>query len=387
MEQKNNVEMKKWIILIAIALLGYWAVNNMETLGNLVKIISEILSPLVLGACLAFILNINMSFFERKLSKIKNKKGNKIKNKKILRIISIILAMLVIITIFVLIITLIVPELVNIGKMLIENIPFYIDQISQLIEQSGKDLSDINSIIEEANINKEATKNELINQISGLITSSVSAIGNIISAVANFFIGVIFAIYILMDKEKLQKQAKKIIYAYIKKERADKIVRVANTANKTFKSFFTVQCLEAVILGTLCMIGMLILKIPYAVPIGTLVGVTALIPVVGAFIGVIIGSILIVSVEPFKVIVFIIFFLILQQIEGNIIYPRVVGNSVGLPGMWVLAAVTIGGSLGGIFGMLLGVPVASIIYTLLKKDVNLKLKENETEIVQQSKQD
>ena len=265
------------------------------------------------------------------------------------------------------------PELINIGKMLIDNIPFYAEEISRLIEQYGEKIPDINNMIQEANIDIEGIKDQIINQISGLLTSSISIIGNIVSAIVNFFIGIVFAIYLLMDKEKLQNQAKKILYAYLRKERADKIVKIGSVSNSTFRSFFTVQCLEATILGILCMIGMLILKIPYAVSIGILVGVTALVPIVGAFIGVLIGAILILSVNPIKVITFIVFFLILQQVEGNLIYPRVVGNSVGLPGMWVLVAVTVGGSLGGILGMLIGVPIASIVYTLLKEDVNLKL--------------
>lgn len=371
--EKKNIEMKKLLLLIIIILIGYWIVNNFNVLGNFFKIIGDILSPFILGGCLAFILNIPMTFFEKKLSKIKTKKGKKIKHQKLLRMVSILFAILVIVPVLTLIIKLIVPELINIGKMLIDNIPFYAEEITKLIEQYSDKIPDINNIIQEANIDIESIKGQLINQISGLLTSSISIISNIISAIANFFIGIIFAIYLLIDKEKLQNQAKKILYAYINKEKADKIMRIGSTSNSTFRNFFTVQCLEATILGTLCMIGMLILRIPYAVPIGILVGVTALIPIVGAFIGVIIGAILILSVEPIKAITFILFFLILQQIEGNLIYPRVVGNSVGLPGMWVLVAVTIGGNLGGILGMLIGVPIASIVYTLLREDVNSKL--------------
>lgn len=372
--EKKNIETKKWLILITFTLIGYWIVNNFNLLGKLLGIILNILSPFILGACLAFVLNIPMSFFERKLSKMKSKKGKKIKNKKLLRMMSIIFAILVILLVLTLIITLIVPELVNIGKMLIDNVPYYTEKITELFEQSGKDISDISNMLQKASINKEEIKTQIINQISGLLTSSISIIGNIVGAVANFFIGIIFSIYILIDKEKLQKQAKKMLYAYLSEKKANKIMKIAGVSSSTFKNFFTVQCLEATILGTLCMIGMLILSIPYAVSIGILIGVTALIPIVGAFIGVIIGMILILSVEPIKVVTFVIFFLILQQIEGNLIYPRVVGSSVGLPGMWVLVAVSVGGSLGGILGMLLGVPIASIIYTLLKEDVSVKLK-------------
>lgn len=372
--EKKNLEIKKWLILTSVILIGYWVVNNFSILGNFFSTILNILSPFILGSCLAFVLNIPMSFFEKKLSKIKTKKGNKIKNKKVLRFMSIVFAIFVIILIFTLIITLIVPELVNIVKMLVDNIPFYTEKISELFEKYGENISNISNMIQETNMNKEEIKEQIANQFSGLLTSSISIIGSIVSAIANFIIGIIFAIYILIDKEKLQNQAKKILYAYLSKEKSDKIMKIGRVSNKTFRNFFTVQCLEATILGTLCMIGMIILKIPYAVPIGILVGVTALIPIVGAFIGVIIGAILILSIDPIKVITFIIFFLILQQVEGNLIYPRVVGNSVGLPGMWVLVAVTVGGSLGGILGMLIGVPFASIIYTLLKEDVNVKLK-------------
>ena len=372
--ENKNLEIKKWLILTSVILIGYWVVNNFSILGNFFSTILNILSPFILGSCLAFVLNIPMSFFEKKLSKIKTKKGNKIKNKKVLRFMSIVFAIFVIILIFTLIITLIVPELVNIVKMLVDNIPFYTEKISELFEKYGENISNISNMIQETNMNKEEIKEQIANQFSGLLTSSISIIGSIVSAIANFIIGIIFAIYILIDKEKLQNQAKKILYAYLSKEKSDKIMKIGRVSNKTFRNFFTVQCLEATILGTLCMIGMIILKIPYAVPIGILVGVTALIPIVGAFIGVIIGAILILSIDPIKVITFIIFFLILQQVEGNLIYPRVVGNSVGLPGMWVLVAVTVGGSLGGILGMLIGVPFASIIYTLLKEDVNVKLK-------------
>ena len=224
------------------------------------------------------------------------------------------------------------------------------------------------------NFDQESIKNELMIFISGLLSSSISVVIGVVGVIVNLVIAIVFSIYILTGKEKLQMQCIKFLKAYLKETTATKIIETAKTANKIFKSFFTVQCLEATILGSLCIIGMLLLKIPYAIPIGVLIGVTALIPVVGAFIGIIVGAILIVSVEPIKVITFVIFVLILQQIEGNVIYPKVVGGSVGLPGMWVLLAVTIGGSLFGFAGMLLGVPFISVIYTIIKNDVDKRLK-------------
>lgn len=372
--EKNKYNLKNGIILIIIGMIGYWIINNFSTIGNLLSNIISILSPFILGGCLAFILNIPMSFFERKLTKTKNKKSKKTEKSKVARVISMILAILVIILVLVLIINLIVPELINVVNLLIENIPYYAEELAKFVQTYEENI-DINNILQETNIDVEGIKNQIISQIPTLLTSSVSVVSSIISGFTTFIIALIFAIYILMDKEKLKEQSAKLLYAYFKKENVEKIINVGRVSKNTFKRFLTVQCLEATILGTLCMIGMLILRIPYAVPIGVLVGVTALIPVVGAFIGCIIGAVLIVAVEPMKVIPFIIFFLILQQIEGNLIYPRVVGNKVGLPGMWVLVAVTVGGDFGGVLGMLLGVPVATIIYTLLKKDINKKIEQ------------
>lgn len=371
--EKSKENLKKWIILIMIAIIVYWAINNLSTIGNLFSNILNIIFPFILGGCLAFILNLPMSFFEKKLLKTKNKKSKKTKNKKLVRVISIIFAIFVIVLVFALIITLIVPELMNVVKLLVDNVPYYVQEITKLVNQYEGNIPDINSLIQESNIDIEEIKTQIMNQIPTLLTSSISIVGSIINGITTFFIAIIFAIYILIEKEKLKSQATKILYAYLSKEKTEKIINIGRVSINTFKSFLTVQCLEATILGTLCMIGMLILKIPYAVPIGILIGVTALIPVVGAFLGVIIGAILIVAVNPIKVITFVIFVLILQQIEGNLIYPRVVGNSIGLPGMWVLVAVSVGGSIGGVLGMVLGVPIATIIYTLLRADVNKKI--------------
>ena len=376
--KKDKIDFKKWILLVLIAIVAYWSINNFTTIGILFSNVFGIIFPFVLGGCLAFILNLPMSFFENKIFKINSKKNNKnkkVKYKKLKRIVSILFAIAVIILVLTIIINLILPELIKVINLLIGNIPYYAEEITKLIQNYGENIPDLNKIIEEANIDVNELRNQIIGQIPNLLTSSISIVTGIFSGITTFIIAIIFSIYILMEKENLQIQISKIVYAYLSKEKADTVMNVGKVTNNTFKRFFTVQCLEATILGTLCIIGMWILKIPYAVPIGVLIGVTALIPIVGAFIGVIIGSVLIVSIAPIKVITFVLFVLILQQIEGNLIYPRVVGSSVGLPGMWVLFAVSVGGSLGGIIGMLLGVPVATIIYTLLKNDVDKRLEE------------
>ena len=370
-------KLKKTIILIFVTLIGLCIVINIDTLWNVLGTIFRIINPFIIGGCLAFILNIPMSFFERKLiarKRKKNKNKNKKINKRLLRVLSIIFAIVVILLIVTFIFTLILPELVNVIGLLIDNIPYYVERITEFANKYDLNVPDLNSIMEEANLDIEAVKQSLIGSIPSLLSSSISFVGSIISGISSFFIAIIFAIYILIDKEKLQAQVTKLLYAYLKEEKVNKIINVGKVTRTTFKNFFTVQCLEATILGTLCIIGMLILRIPYAIPIGILIGVTALIPVVGAFLGAAIGAILILAVNPIKVITFIIFIIILQQVEGNLIYPRVVGNSMGLPGMWVLFAVTVGGSLGGILGMLLGVPITCVIYTLLKQNVNNRIK-------------
>ena len=368
--EKNNKDLKKGLILILVAIIGYWAINNLDIIGNVSKTIFSILFPFILGGCLAFILNIPMTFFEKKFSKIK-KINNKQQKNKGLRIVSIIFAIIVIVLVLALVIRLIVPELIEVVKVLIDNIPYCIEELTNFIENHVDGTLDINSMIQ--GIDTEEIKNQIMSLIPNILTSSISIVGDIVGGISNLIIALIFAMYILIDKEKLKKQATKVLHAYLSTEKANKIVSIGSITSDIFKKFFTVQCLEATILGTLCVIGMLILRIPYAVPIGVLIGVTALIPIVGAFIGVIVGVILIVAVNPVKVIVFVLFVLILQQIEGNLIYPRVVGNSLGLPGMWVLFAVTIGGGLGGILGMLVSVPIATVFYTLIKKDVNKKI--------------
>ncbi len=373
MENKKD-NLKRIFVFCVILIIIYWGINNMNLIGNIINKIISIIFPFILGGALAFILNIPMTFFEKKLLNIKRKKKVFFKNKKVVRIVSLIFAIIVISFILYLIINLIVPELIDIVKLLIQNIPYYAEELNKIIQNNTENIQEIDNIISNMNLDTESIKKELMQIVTGVLNSSISIVVGVIGFITNLIIAIIFAIYILTGKEKLKSQISRLIQAYFDKEKANKIFEIGNIANKTFKNFFTVQCLEATILGSLCIIGMLILNIPYAAPIGVLIGVTALIPVVGAFIGIIIGAILILSVEPIKVITFIIFVLILQQFEGNVIYPRVVGNSVGLPGMWVLMAVTVGGSLFGILGMLLGVPVFSVIYTILKNDTEKRLK-------------
>ena len=366
MDKEN---MKKIIKIILIAILFYWILQNVFVAINFFSKIIDILFPFIVGACIAFIINIPMQFFEKKFTKI-DKKGNKVKF-KFARPLALILSIALIIGIIALIIGVVIPELFNVLKIFIGYIPELANNIKDFAIEITEKYPDINEQIMNTNIN-----------LSGnIIMSSINIVSNIINFVVNLIISVIFAIYILFSKEKLLRQSKKLICAYISEEKANYVFKISKLSNTTFYNFIKGQCTEAVILGVLCAIGMLILQIPYAVTIGILIAFTALIPIVGAFIGIVIGTILILSIEPVKALVFIIFILILQQLENNIIYPKVVGKSVGLPGIWVLLAVTVGGSLAGIVGMIIGLPVASVIYTIIRDETNDRLEKKNIKIV------
>ena len=365
-------ETKKWIKIILFALIGLLIVLNFNsTLGFIGKFM-DIISPFVVGAALAFILNIPMIAFETKLLKFKTKSGKKL-NKGLVRIVSLLLAIFVIGFIITLIVNLILPEIINIAKLLVENFPKYATEIKNFAIDVTTNIPEVREAIENIDIAKLGSGEQVKNIATNVITTSISFASNLIGSIFNTVVSLVFAIYILTSKDKLKAQSKKILYAYFENEKAEKIIEFGRTSRRIFKNFITGQCLEATLLGILSIIGMLVLRIPYAVPIGVLIGVTALIPIVGAFIGIIVGAILILSVEPLKVMTFLIFILILQQIEGNLIYPKVVGDSVGLPGIWVLVAVAVGGDLFGLIGMLLGLPIASILYTVVKDNVNLRL--------------
>lgn len=377
-------ERKKVIGLIVMAFFLLWIVLNFNLVFSFLGQVVSLLFPFILGTAMAFVLNILTKFFERKLfsgSKKKNKKKKKQYDKPVMwkRVVSMILAIIVLIAIIALVFGLVIPELLKTVTILFNSLPDLLEQgkvyVADLLVQypeANEVLTEVQTTIENININSEIGK--LIETYgSGILATSISVISSLAGGVVTFVLAFAFAIYALIQKEKLILQAKKILYAYVKKEKADKVMKVARTANQTFSNFISGQFLEALILGFLCMVGMLILNIPYAVTIGVLIAFTALIPIVGAIIGTVVGAILILAISPIKAVVFVIFLLILQQIEGNVIYPRVVGNSVGLPGIWVLVAISVGGSLWGLVGILLSVPLFSVIYAVLGEDVNAKL--------------
>ncbi|MBR6689230.1 MAG: AI-2E family transporter [Clostridia bacterium] len=370
-EKKGRDTLSRFFRNVVLILAAWWLINNVKVLGAVLSKVANILLPFIIGGAIAFIINIPMTFFEKHMSWIKLK--------VIRRIISIILSIAIVSLIIYLIINLIVPELGAIINMLITNIPYYITEVKELAVKW-----DLTEYIEKLNLDETSLKAQILSIASNVFTSSISLVSSVFGVVSTAIISIIFAIYVLASKEKIAETLKTLLNVYAPKK-AKKIIDLGSLTNVSFKSFFTVQCLEAIILGVLCYIGMLILKIPYAIPISVLISVTALVPIVGGIVGIIIGAILIVAVEPTKALPFIIFMVVLQQFEGNVIYPKVVGESLGLPGILVLVAVTLGGNMFGVLGMLLSVPTAVVIYTLVKNDIKDKTKKDNKKEIKETK--
>ena len=383
---KENTKQIMKIVIVAIILLV--ALMNIQPVWNVCKIFLGILSPFIWGLAIAFILNIFMTFYENKVFKSRKKESAKIKEKNnktknivrkkksgAKRTLSIILSILTIIAVISIILTLIIPQFIEVIRNLISNIPSYLENLKNYGIEITEKVPEINNYIQNIHIDTEALKNGIMNISKDVLSVTINQISGVFSGIVNFVIAIVFAVYILANKEDLKMQAKKFVYARFNKEKADFIVKVSRLSRDSFRNFLTGQAKEAVILGVLCAIGMLILQIPYAGPIGALTALTAFIPIVGAFIGGFIGAVLIVAVDPIKAIIFIVFIIILQQIEGNLIYPHIVGKNIGLPSIWVLVAITIGGSLFGIIGMIVGLPIVSIIYAITMENTNERLKE------------
>ena len=359
---------------IVISLFAlFLAITYWKTVSGFIGMVFGAATPLFIGAAAAYVVNILMSFYERRFfGKTKNKKLLKIK-----RPLCMIIAFITLVAVIALVVWLVLPQFVSAIMLVVDYIPeaanWIVEQLEKL-EYVPQDIIDMlvsidwNSQIEK--IVKAVTSG--VGNVMGVVISTVSTVlGGIVTA----FLSLIFAIYILLDKEKLENQADKIAKKYLKQSWYEKLRYVLHTFSDSFHKYIVGQCTEAVILGGLCAIGMGILGLPYATMIGALVAFTALIPVAGAFIGGAVGAFMILMVNPIQALIFIVYLVVLQQLEGNIIYPKVVGSSMGLPAIWVLAAVTIGGGVMGIMGMLIGVPIAATVYRIIHNDVNGKTEE------------
>lgn len=360
------------IIISYIALVIFALVNFSKIIAFLGKVIS-IFSPFLLGIILAFVLNVLNNFIEKKIfGKIKPSKiWNKIKRPLCITL-SLILVFL---TIF-FVMNLLIPQLKNSASLFTDTLPAYKEDIIGILNKFDVDESTVNKVGEYLDNFGKVITDYIKGNSKDVITVTTEVATSVVNIISKGIITLVFAIYMIAQKETLSRQINKVMKAYLKPKTINKINTVGILANKTFSNFVTGQCLEALIFGGLVFVGMLIFRFPYASTIGVLLGFTALIPIFGAFIGTAIGFILIMMVSPVKAILFVVFIIVLQQIEGNLIYPRVVGKSIGLPGMWVLLSVTVGGSIGGILGMLIATPLCSLLYALFTKMLNDRLKSN-----------
>lgn len=373
LDKKTIKKIRGLILFTIFVLVALW---NYELVIDGIQFVWGVISPFVLGGVIAFIVNIPMRFFEEKLfdkAKARRKKWAD----KLARPLSLILALLVIIGIIATVVLIVIPELgntiLNLGKTVQDFIPKAQEWAIQMFEDNqeiAKWIADIDFKWDEL---LSQGLDFLRNGASSVLGSTFEAAMNIISGVATFFIAVVFACYVLVQKERLGEQVKKLMRAFMPEDWNNILLALGSVVNKSFTNFFTGQCLEAVILGLMFLLAMVILRLPYALLISVLIAFTALIPIFGAFIGCGVGALLIFMISPTKAMIFIIVFLVLQQIEGNFIYPHVVGNSVGLPSIWVLVAVSVGGSLMGLAGMLIFIPITAVVYTMLRGIVNRRL--------------
>lgn len=383
----NRSAMKKLFALIAFAALCLTISLRLDAAIAALRFFIGILAPFLIGAAAAFILNVPMRFFERKLfSSPKLQRRISAPLRRGLSLLATFIAVLVVIALLLLVI---IPQLVETIVGLGETVQAFFTRAIAWGEAKFADNPDLlawlNTLtIDWSSIDWEGILNNVLNFLKSgaedVLTSTISVAKGLFSGVASAFIALVFSCYLLLQKEKLALQFRKVFFALLPKQRAERVIEISSLSQRVFSSFITGQCVEAVILGSMFFVVMLVLKMPYALLISCLISVTALIPIVGAFIGCGVGAFLILMVSPPQALAFVIMFLILQQIEGNLIYPHVVGGSVGLPSIWVLAAVSIGGSLMGVVGMLTFIPLVSVIYTLFREFIYKRLDEKHIKV-------
>lgn len=368
----NKKNMKNLMILIVFAVLVLVGVQRIENLAAGIIFLCRIVFPFTLGGAMAFILNIPLHFLENKLFA-------KAKKKKFVRPLSLVLSILFVLAILQIVLVVVIPEIATTFASISKNIEAFLPKLEQWVTDAFPDSEQIGLWIDSLEFNWDkiiqSAVSFLKNGAGNVLSSTVTVAKTVINSLMNFFVGFVFACYILLQKEKLSVQVKKVLYAFLPRHAVEKTLQVAALSYKTFSNFVTGQCLEAVILGTMFFVSMSILRFPYALLVGVLIAFTALIPIFGAFIGCVLGTFLILVSNPVQAIGFVILFFVLQQVEGNLIYPHVVGGSVGLPSIWVLVAVTVGGSLMGVVGMLIFIPLSSVIYALFRGWVYKRLED------------
>ncbi len=365
MERK---EIRRYIFIAALAVAVCVTVQNFVIFKQLVMLAMKALRPIIIGCSMAYIFNIIMNFLEKHYFPKKQTKFIQ----KSRRPVCLILSFSIVIGIIALVLNIIIPETIRALKIMYAEIPPLFIKGRDFVLSKLDEYPDIKNEIEHLEIDKSGLVEKATDSAFGLFGSVISFIGAVTSTVTNIIIGLIFAIYLLLRKDKLYTDINRVMKVSLSESKNAKIKRFFSMAHQTFTSFFIGQFSDALLLGTLTFIGAWLLKLPYAAMCGTIIGVTALIPIVGALAGAALSALVICTVNPAQAVVFIIFLVILQQFDNNVLYPKVVGSSVGLPGIWVLAAVTVGGSLFGVLGMVLGVPLAATIYKLYFEDLEAK---------------
>lgn len=362
------------IFFVAVgAIAFYWILHETNQFKSLWSAFTGMVSPFILGASIAFILNVPMRVIERPLVFIRNQ--------GLRRTVAILLTFVAVALVITGIVLLLVPQITETIQSLIpklvdfflrmETVVFDFLEANPELLQWVSDTTDLQSLDWAGLIQKAAAM--LKDSVSVIATGAYSAVGGVASAIVDLVIGLVFALYCLARKEILARQGRRILYSLLPERFCDETIRILRLTNSTFSNFISGQCLEAVILGCLFVVSMWIFKMPYIPLVSVLIAVTALVPVVGAFVGCFLGAFFILVNDPLQALIFIAMFLIIQQIEGNLIYPKVVGTSIGLPGMWVLVAVAVGGDLMGVAGMLIMIPISSVLYTLMREFTNKRL--------------
>lgn len=372
----NRKQIRVLFALVAFGVLLFVGLQNLGTVWGFVQILIGLLMPFIIGLCIAFILSVPMRAVETHLFRPLDKKCGRIW-RKIRRPLAATVTLLLALGVLAAAVFLIIPELGRSLRTLADSIPGFIARAQAWLTELAQKYPQWQDWINDLQLDWNAIAQKLLafaqSGAVDLFNSTVSLATSIFSGVFNLFLGVIFAMYVLMQKETLARQITNMLRAHLPDAKTDRLLEIGRLSNRTFSRFLTGQCLEAVILGLMFFVTMCIFRFPYALMIAVLIAVLALIPIFGAIIGCVVGAFLIFVGDPMQAFWFVVMFLILQQIEGNFIYPKVVGTSVGLPSIWVLAAVTVGGGVMGIFGMLVAVPLSSVLYSLLRDSTNRRL--------------
>lgn len=370
-DRKNTRTVLGIVAFGVVLFVGLWHFN---VVISALQVLLGMVSFFIVGLCLAFILNAPLKLIENRIFAPLNKRLGK-RWPRFRRPVSVVLTLLLVLGIVFLVIFMVIPEMVRTITLLTDELPAFVQRVTVWWESLGLDDEAVREKLQLERIDWASIGNAALNLLrtggSSFLAGTFSAASSIVSGVVSFVVGVIMAVYVLLSKERLSNQTKRILYAYLPEKRADRLVSVGGMANRIFGNFVSGQCLEAFILGALCFLGMVIFRFPFAPMVAMLVCVTAFIPIFGAFIGCFVGAFMILVNQGWlQAVWFVVFFIVLQQVEGNLIYPHVVGKSVMLPGLWVLVAVTVGGNVAGILGMLVSVPLCALVYTLLREAVN-----------------